>query len=97
MKALFPKGIERLPASLSGPPGRLGGAILRQPSKGVIAAGIRPGDVVVGLDGYVVRDRSHYGDVKALSIAPTMKLTVWHDGTYVEVEERRDRINDFRR
>ena len=94
MKELFPKGLERLPANPSGPPAA--GAVLTDPSEALLKAGIRPGDVVVGLDGYVVKDPHHYGDVKALNVAPEMKLTVWHDGRYVEVVEKRDRINYFR-
>jgi len=51
---------------------------------------------VVALDGYRVAGSEDYGNVKALSLAPAMKVVVWQDGRYFEVEERRDRINYFR-
>jgi S1-C subfamily serine protease len=70
--------------------------VLVTPSAGLVQAGIRAGDVVVALDGYRVLDGNHYGSVKALGIGPKMVLTVWHDGRYVEIEEKRDRINYFK-
>ena len=52
--------------------------------------------MLVGIDGHRVDGQDAYGNLKATSIAPRMKLTVWHGGKYVEIEEDRDRIMYFK-
>jgi hypothetical protein len=42
--------------------------------------------VIVGLDGYRVRDWRAYDVVRALSQSPRMKLVVWRGATYDDVE-----------
>jgi hypothetical protein len=91
---VFPNGLERMPKGDTAAPTK--GAVLTEPSAGLLQAGIRPGDTVVAIDGYRVTDPHQYGAVKALAITPKMVLTIWHEGKYVEVEERRGRNNYFR-
>jgi hypothetical protein len=93
-KALFPNGIQPLAAGGTDVPTH--GAVLQSPSAALHGAGVVAGDVLVGIDGHRVDDQETYGNLKATSIAPRMKLTVWHGGKYVEVEEDRDRIMYFK-
>jgi hypothetical protein len=93
-KALFPHGIQPLAAGATDAPTH--GAVLESTSDALHRAGIVAGDVLVGIDGHRVDDQTTYGNLKATSIAPRMKLTVWHGGKYVEIEEQRDHLMYFK-
>jgi tetratricopeptide (TPR) repeat protein len=92
-QALFPGGLQPFTSGGAEPP--TSGAVFQSPSVALRRAGILAGDVLVGLDGYRVDSRESYGNLKATSVAPTMKLTVWHDSKYVEIDETRDLVQYF--
>jgi hypothetical protein len=80
----FPRGIEQVSATgLSGAPD----AGLRIGTTGVLGeqAGLKVGDVLVGVDGTRIRDRKQYVVMKYQSWKPEMRFLVWRDGKYVEV------------
>jgi hypothetical protein len=58
--------------------------------------GIKWGQVIVGLDGFRVRDFETYNVVRALSYSPRMKLVIWRGTSYDDIEvelwDRRFRI-----
>lgn len=93
---LFPRGLEAVSLAALGT-ARVPGPTLTFPSDGLVKQGITAGDTVVALDGYRVRDQNEYGSVKALRDDPLMRLIIWHGNRYVEIEERRERINHFAR
>lgn len=81
---VFPRGIEQVSATgLSAGPD----AGLQISTTGVLGqqAGLRVGDVIVGVDGTRVRDKDQYIVVKYQSWKPEMRFLVWRDGKYLEV------------
>jgi tetratricopeptide (TPR) repeat protein len=48
--------------------------------------GMRPGDLIVALDGYRIRDGRQYLCVRSFSDEPDMTVIVWRGGKYVEVK-----------
>lgn len=100
LTAQFPRGLE--PLALP--------ALEARPSDGVtfstlgeraVLAGIKAGDVLVGLDDWRVRSAGQYTIVVRLRSEDTMTLTVWRDGRYEQlvatVPERwlGTRLSDF--
>jgi hypothetical protein len=47
---------------------------------------MRRGHVIVGLDGFRIRNAASYDLVWALSHSPRMKLVVWRGTSYDEIE-----------
>jgi tetratricopeptide (TPR) repeat protein len=91
---LFPGGLQKVAlADLKGP---VSGALITNPASGQ-GWGLRPGDLVVALDGYRVESPYQYGFVKALSDDPKMRLFVQRDGGHVELIGDRSHIVYFRR
>jgi hypothetical protein len=72
------------------------GVVLRGANDNTERYGIKWGHVIVGLDGFRVRDVETYSVVRALSYSPRMKLVVWrgtgYDDIDVELWDRRFRI-----
>jgi tetratricopeptide (TPR) repeat protein len=84
---VFPKGRQAVSApSLTGVPD--GGVRVFWSSFLGKQNGVHDGDVIVGVDGTRVRDRSQYVAVKYLSWKPEMRFLVWRDGKYLEVPTR---------
>lgn len=90
---IFPKGLQKIaPADLKGPV--QGIPIVNAGSVGE-SWGLRPGDVVVALDGYRVESHQQYGAIKAMSDDPKMRLLVSQGGKYLEVTGDRNRVIYF--
>jgi hypothetical protein len=62
-------------------------------SRGLRRVGLRDGDLIVAVDGIRVQDFSQYACVLSLADAPRVRLNVWRDGAYVELEGRLRRIS----
>jgi hypothetical protein len=91
----LPSGLEPLDrASLAGPPSD--GVRIRTVNDNTKRCGIQFGNVIVGFDGFRVRNVEAYHVVRALSQAPKMKLVVWRGTSYDDVEaelwDRRFRV-----
>jgi len=81
----LPTGLEPLDrASLTGPP--KDGVVVQKENDNTKKCGIKWGHVIVGLDGYRVRDWRAYSVVRALSQSPRLKLVVWRGSGYDDVE-----------
>jgi len=93
--ALPAKRLEPLDrAALPSPP--TDGVIVKGANDNTERYGIKWGHVIVGLDGFRVRDFETSRVVRALSYSPRMKLVVWRGSSYddidVELWDRRFRI-----
>ena len=92
----LPAGLEPLDRkSLESPPAQ--GVIVRKVNDNTKRCGINWGNVIVGLDGYRVRNGQSYDLVNALSLSPRMELVVWREGSYhdvtTELWDRRFRVD----
>jgi hypothetical protein len=85
---LFPRGLERVTFSDFREPPEEGVRILTSTGK-LKRLGLRPGDVIVALDGYRIRNVKQYRLVRSLTEDPKMGLVVWHDDRYLEVQAAR--------
>ena len=87
VRAVFPHGLEPVPA-----PEALGtevprdGAHVMGHSQTLLAAGLRAGDVVVGLDGWRIRTAEQYGTARRFSRDDEMTFTFWRGGSYQQVK-----------
>jgi tetratricopeptide (TPR) repeat protein len=93
--ALPTKRLEPLDrAALASPP--TDGVVLKGANDNTKRYGINWGHVIVGLDGFRVRDVETYQVVRALSYSPRMTLVVWradrYDDVEVELWDRRFRV-----
>jgi len=81
----LPEGLEPLDrGSLGGPPAD--GVVLKEENDNTYKYGITGAHIIVGLDGYRVRNMRAYAVVLALSQSPRMKLVVWRGSRYDDVE-----------
>jgi tetratricopeptide (TPR) repeat protein len=78
------------------PPEPVDGVVVRKENDNTKRYGIKWGHVIVGVDGYRVRDFQAYDLARALSYSPRMTLVVWRGASYDEIEvelwDRRFRI-----
>lgn len=83
---LFANGLEKVSlAALAGPP--RSGFCFTKSSRGLEALGIRPGDVVVAVDGYRFQTQVQYFFIRNLDIAnERMTLIVWNGQKYAEID-----------
>ncbi len=87
LRQTFPNGIERLAMhALDVTP--VDGMAFHTFSRRAGATGLRPTDVVVGVDGWRVRTPGQYGVLARLSHDDAMALTVWRDGRYQQLRTR---------
>jgi hypothetical protein len=85
---VFPKGLERIEAGGLGGHPEDGVAILTA-SDTVKALGLRPGDIIVALDGWRVHNLRQYRAVSWFyGGLPGIKLVAWHHPAYTEVTGR---------
>jgi hypothetical protein len=85
----FPQGIEAVAQDVGPPTDGL--VVIKGSSKNAEQAGLRVGDVVVGIDGHRVRTHRQYRVLHELSDAPEVTLRVWRGG-YLDLRPaRRDR------
>jgi tetratricopeptide (TPR) repeat protein len=81
----LPSGLEPLVrATLTATP--TDGVVIKGANDNTKRHGIQFGHVIVGLDGFRVRDVDAYYVVKALSQSPKMKLVIWRGQSYDDVE-----------
>ena len=84
LKRAFPNGLVHAAlADFSGNP--KGGDQIKSDSDTLRAAGLLPGDVIVGLDGYRVESDAQYIIVRALTFDSKMDFIVWRGGKYLEL------------
>jgi tetratricopeptide (TPR) repeat protein len=86
---VFPQGLEPLPPEMDeGPPS--GGVLIDGDSYTLKKAGIRGGDVIVGLDGFRVHSLEQYDAIKAFRPrtggARDAKIRVFRQNTYLDAE-----------
>jgi tetratricopeptide (TPR) repeat protein len=79
----FPKGLQPEPTSMPAKPET--GVFINQDSERSRQAGIRAGDIVVGLEGWRVETEQQYRAINEFFVHPTVKLTLWR-GTLVHIE-----------
>jgi len=81
----LPSGLEPLErVALPTPP--TDGVVIRKENDNTIRCGIKWGHVIVGLDGFRIRDLRAYNVVNSLSQAPRMKLVVWRGKGYDDID-----------
>jgi hypothetical protein len=86
-KDVFPNGLEKLdPATLPFSPAD--GVAVSSPSADAGLGDLQHGDVVVGLDGWRVRNDRQYWLVKRFDSRPEMAHHVWRKGRYLEARGR---------
>jgi hypothetical protein len=86
---VFPQGLRRVTLAdfTAGlPPDR--GLTVEGPNRRLLAAGVREDDVIVALDGYLVRDHEQFDAIDALSREPAMTFIVYRNGTYLATNGR---------
>lgn len=96
MALALPTGLEVFDrASL--PPTPSDGVVFKGANDNTIRYGIKWGHVIVGLDGYRVRNYDAYDVIRNLSQSPKMKLVVWRGTSYDEIDvefwDRRFRVD----
>jgi hypothetical protein len=79
----FPNGIQPEPASMTETPKT--GVFIYEDSPRSRKAGIRAGDIVVGLEGWRVDTQEQYRAINAFFDRPLVKLTLWR-GALIKVE-----------
>jgi tetratricopeptide (TPR) repeat protein len=77
-RALFPNGLEKVGDPGGKPP--LDGAYVMGHSPELLKAGLRAGDVIVGVDGWRIRTAGQYEAVVRFDRADAMIFTVWRGG-----------------
>ena len=86
---IFPDGLQPLPEDTGGAP-PTGGVLIDGESERLEAAGLRGGDVIVGLDGWRVDTLDQYDTVVSFRPSPSnvrdMRLRVWRQTQYLDVE-----------
>jgi hypothetical protein len=86
-RTVFPDGLQPV-----GAPETLGttaptdGACVMRHSRALLAAGLRTGDVVVGLDGFRIRTAAQYAAVRRFSREDAMVFSFWRGGAYHRAE-----------
>lgn len=82
---VFPAGLDPIDRpKLTSPP--RDGVVVRGENDNTLGCGLKFGHVIVGLDGFRVRNLEEYSAVLALSQSPDMTLLVWRGKTYDEVK-----------
>jgi tetratricopeptide (TPR) repeat protein len=77
-RALFPKGLEKVGDPGAKPP--TDGAYVMDHSPELLKAGLRAGDVIVGVDGWRIRAAAQYEAVVRFDRADDMSFTIWRGG-----------------
>jgi tetratricopeptide (TPR) repeat protein len=92
----LPSGLEPFDRAAL-PPKPTDGVVVRSENDNTKRYQIKWGNVIVGLDGFRVRNTQAFAVVRALSYSPHMKLVIWRGTSYddldVELWDRRFRID----
>jgi hypothetical protein len=87
VRAEFPRGLEPIPAPEAlGTEAPRDGAYVMGHSRTLLAAGLRAGDVVVGLDGWRIRTAAQYATARRFSRDDEMTFTFWRAGGYQQTK-----------
>jgi hypothetical protein len=82
--SIFPTGMTKVTfADFKAAPSD--GTMLTSTSEASEAVGLRAGDVIVALDGYLVRSENQYLFVRGLTEDPKMQIIVWNSQGYREI------------
>ncbi|MDX2080340.1 MAG: hypothetical protein SFU53_06105 [Terrimicrobiaceae bacterium] len=85
VKEVFPDGIQKATLTdFSGPPSA--GSRIDSASAQLERFGLKPGQIIVGLDGYRVDSYEQYAAIRGLREDPTMKIIAWDGQEYREME-----------
>jgi tetratricopeptide (TPR) repeat protein len=102
LKLLFPRGLEKVtPKSFKGIPDE--GVMVYTENELVLQAGLKKGDIIVGLDGLKVYAMMQYQYLREKTTNAPLDLIVWNGREYVEIKanppNRRFKANfdDYRR
>jgi hypothetical protein len=82
----FPDGLQPEPVTMAGVPQV--GVFVNKDSEYSRAAGIRAGDIIVGLDGWRVDNRNQYFTILAFKDDPMLNLTVSRGGRLVKIQPK---------
>jgi hypothetical protein len=83
----FPRGLQKVTTDdFHAPPGPLDGVPQLQVTPRLAKLGVRPGDVVVAVDGYRVRDNPQWIMMSSLTDEQALALIVWRGGGYAEIK-----------
>jgi hypothetical protein len=86
-RLVFPGGLEPIAAPETlGADAPRDGAYVMGHSQILLGAGLRAGDIVVGLDGWRIHTAAQYGTVRRFSRDDEMTFTFWRGGSYQEVK-----------
>jgi tetratricopeptide (TPR) repeat protein len=89
LSRIFPRGLEPLPSE-SDAARPSDGVLINGDSRRLREAGLRGGDVIVGLDGYRVRSYDQYHSVRHFQALPSdareMRLRVWRQTRYLDID-----------
>ncbi len=80
---VFPDGLQPVPTSMPASPKK--GVFVYTDNDRSRKAGLRTGDIIVGLEGWRVDNFKQYGAINAFTDDSHMKITAWR-GTLVQVE-----------
>lgn len=81
----LPTGLEPLDRSAL-PLQPTDGVVIRKENDNTKRVGIKWGHVIVGFDGFRVRDLRSYHTIRLLSHSPRMRLVVWRGSSYDDIE-----------
>ena len=87
VQGVFPRGLEKLDAATL-PPVPADGVGVSNPSVDAELGDLQAGDIVVGLDGWRVRNDRQYWLVRTFESRPEMTHHVWRKGKYFEARGR---------
>jgi tetratricopeptide (TPR) repeat protein len=80
----FSNGLQPEPTAMDKAPAR--GVYIYTQTPSLRRAGLRVGDIVVGLEGWLVESVEQYQSINAFFVKPEMKVTVWRGGKLVTIE-----------
>ena len=83
---VFPNGLQPEPTNMTGVP--QSGVFVNKESEYSRAAGIRAGDIIVGLDGWRVDNTNQYSAILAFKDDPAVNLTVSRGGRLLKIEAK---------
>jgi hypothetical protein len=84
----FPNGLERLDPEKLAPGRPADGVRILSSNRFLRRIGLNMGDIIVGLDGWRVHNQRQFLIVNEFSRAPDMRLQVWQNDRYSQIEAR---------
>lgn len=88
VRTSFDDGMEKVAiGSFAGQP--TDGVLFPYANEKTLEAGLKPGCIVVGLEGYRVHNQRQYKLINQMRLSEMMNLIVWQDGRYQEISTAR--------